>query len=352
MRVLRILVAAGLAAAVLGGCDRFRTAEPEPVVIPVAPATYSGDLPCASCEGIRHQLNLLDNDTFMLSREWLGEAGVQVDIGTWEYDVEANVLTLTEGETVLMQFERLESGELRLLDRYGQPIASELPYELARASGFEPLENMALMNGMFSYMADAAVITECKTGKRMPVAMEQGYLDLERAYTGLVEGGGKILVSFVGDIEPRPAMEGDLNTPTAVVQRYVGIWPVEQCSANVDDADLYDTYWSIIRLDDKELAGIPGIREPRLVLRSQDQLYSATVGCNSISGGYSADASKVGFEPGRTTLMACLPPVSPLETALVDALDRARSWQLAGQYMEFRDLNGEPVALFKSIAPP
>jgi uncharacterized lipoprotein NlpE involved in copper resistance/heat shock protein HslJ len=269
-------------------------------------------------------LNLLDNDTFMLSREWLGEAGVQVDLGTWAYDADANVLTLTEGEAVLLQFERLESGELRQLDRYSQPIASELPYELSRADSFQPLANMALINGMFSYMADAAVLTECKTGKRMPVAMEQGYLELERAYTGLVEGGGKILVSFVGDIEPRPAMEGDANIATAIVERYAGIWPVEQCSANIADSELYDTYWKIERLGDKDLEGIPGIREPRLILRSQDQLYSATVGCNSISGGYSAGASQVSFQPGRTTLMACLPPVSPLEIALVDALGRAQ----------------------------
>ena len=117
MRVLKVIAMLGLVGVFLSACDRFMSEPPAPVEIAFAPATYAGDLPCASCEGIRHQLNLLDNDTFMLSREWLGETGTQVDLGTWEYAADANVLTLTEGEEVLLQFERLESCQLRQLDQ-------------------------------------------------------------------------------------------------------------------------------------------------------------------------------------------------------------------------------------------
>ena len=38
------------------------------------------------------------------------------------------------------------------------------------------------MTGMFRYMADAALFTECLTEASFPVAQENDYLALERAY--------------------------------------------------------------------------------------------------------------------------------------------------------------------------
>lgn len=37
------------------------------------------------------------------------------------------------------------------------------------------------MHGLFRYQADAATFEDCATGARYPVAMEGGYLDVERA---------------------------------------------------------------------------------------------------------------------------------------------------------------------------
>jgi heat shock protein HslJ len=249
-----------------------------------------------------------------------------------------------------MYFEVVDNNQIRLLDPYGKAIASELPYELARTAEFASLPESPLLNGMFSYYADAPRITECKTGRSFPVAMEREYIALERDYSATInEPGQQILVSFAGSIEPRAMADGQGSESTVVVDRHISLWPMDSCSHNKADAALRDTYWKIVRLGNKMLEDVPGIREPRVILRSQDDLYSATVGCNSMSGGYSAAATQISFRPGRTTLMACLPPVSPLERALVETLQQASSWDVAGQTMEFSDAGGEPIALFKAV---
>jgi len=71
-----------------------------------------------------------------------------------------------------------------------------------------------------------------------------------------------------------------------------------------------------------------------------------------MSGGFAAGESQISFQPGRTTLMACLPPASPLERALVETLEAARSWEVAGQVMELSDADSNPIALLKAVYLP
>ncbi|WP_251357807.1 hypothetical protein [Kangiella sp. TOML190] len=64
--------------------------------------------------------------------------------------------------------------------------------------------------GLYQYMADAAIFTDCATGKRYPVASEADGLQLERTYLSLVEQvGQKIMVELHAEFAMRPAMEGD-----------------------------------------------------------------------------------------------------------------------------------------------
>ena len=86
------------------------------------------------------------------------------------------------------------------------------------------------MRGLFTYMADAALFEDCVSGHRSPVAMEAGYLELERAYLELRrEPGAPLLVTIQGSIEPRPPMEGDGEIDTVVVKRFEAAFPGEDC---------------------------------------------------------------------------------------------------------------------------
>ena len=56
-----------------------------------------------------------------------------------------------------------------MLDREGNPIESQFNYTLAPVKATLPATPMA-MRGMYFYMADAAIFTDCATGKKVSVA--------------------------------------------------------------------------------------------------------------------------------------------------------------------------------------
>jgi copper homeostasis protein (lipoprotein) len=64
------------------------------------------------------------------------------------------------------------------------------------------------LTGMFVYMADAATITLCADGRRLPVAMEAEYKALEAAYQkARRQPGEALLVNLEGRIASRPSAE-------------------------------------------------------------------------------------------------------------------------------------------------
>jgi hypothetical protein len=72
----------------------------------------------------------------------------------------------------------------------------------------DPGSSNQQITGMFTYLADAAVITLCADGRQLPVAMEKDYIALERAYLQAdTPPGHPVLVSVEGLITLRPSME-------------------------------------------------------------------------------------------------------------------------------------------------
>ena len=89
------------------------------------------------------------------------------------------------------------------------------------------------MRGMYIYMADAALFSDCLSGRRLPVAMEADSISLERAYLeARQQPGDELLVSFEGRIVDRPPMEGDGLRPTVIVDRFIDVWPGESCDTH------------------------------------------------------------------------------------------------------------------------
>ena len=88
------------------------------------------------------------------------------------------------------------------------------------------------MRGLYVYLADAALFTECETGRRHPVAFEGDSVSLERAYLEMRrQPGEEVLVSLEGRIAERPAMEGNRSEESLIVKRFIGLWPGETCGA-------------------------------------------------------------------------------------------------------------------------
>lgn len=124
-----------------------------------------------------------------------------------------------------------DGAALRKLDLQGNPIASAHEDRLQRLPRFTPIEPRLMLQGMFTYMADAASIVLCADNRAVPVAMEADYPALEAAYANVrAKPGERVLVNVQGLLALRPAMEsGRPPRTTLVVERFVGVWPGQRC---------------------------------------------------------------------------------------------------------------------------
>jgi uncharacterized lipoprotein YbaY/heat shock protein HslJ len=207
-----------------------------------------------------------------------------------------------------------------------------------------------VVTGMFVYMADAARLTECRTRRSVPVAMEGDYLRLERAYLAARPGPGEpLMVTFEGRIEERPRIEGEGTEATAIVSRFIHAWPGESCERNLADASLINTYWRIVNLGADEIHVGEGQREPHLILRTGEPRFAATVGCNQMAGAYQLADETLRFGSVASTMMACPPPLDRLEQSLGDVLANTRSWRIHAQFLELFDEGGQPIALLQAV---
>jgi putative lipoprotein len=117
------------------------------------------------------------------------------------------------------------------------------------------------------------------------------------------------------------------------------------------DAELLNTYWKILSMAGEPVAARDDRREPQLILRSADGVasWSATVGCNQMSGGLTVDGGRINFKPGISTLMACPPPLDTLEKQLSRSLGASIQWSIEGQRLELRDESGAVALLCEAV---
>jgi len=242
MKMLRIGAVWTLCGLALLACAAQTPATPgAPLVTPqpaleALPASFEGVLPCADCEGIRYRLNLFPGQVFFLAASYLGRADARYDdIGRWELTEGGKALVLRGGREAPLTFGIADARTLRKRDMAGREIVSSLNYSLTRTERFERIVPRLAMRGMYRYMADAASFTECLTGERWPVMTEADNLRLERAYLAARrEAGEPLLVSVEGRVELRPPMEGDVQVPSLVVERFVAVWPGQDCASAAD----------------------------------------------------------------------------------------------------------------------
>ncbi len=313
------------------------------------PGTFTGTVPCADCAGIRHHLDLWPDQVFHLRREWLGEEIVVDDIGRWVADPQRQALILYGGGEMPLQFEIKGADRLRLLDIQGNPIVSDLPYDLAR-SELDPFEPQLRIHGMARYMADAARLTECLTGRSYPIAMEDDFPAFEKAYRESgVEPGGEVMISFKGAIRERPKMEGDGTEPTIVIEDMERAVPDRECKEPEADITLSSVYW-IPDIPDApaEASGVRR-REPYVVFLEDRTRFAATAGCNQIIGKVNISDEGMEFqEPIASTMMACPEPLMERERNLTEALRTTHQWRIQDGRLALSNEEGEEVLILES----
>ncbi|MFK8041638.1 copper resistance protein NlpE N-terminal domain-containing protein [Congregibacter sp.] len=193
--------------------------------------SYEGQLPCASCPGVLWQLDMWPDGRFHLRQEYLDRNAVNGRIGQWRYEAAQQRLVLLASGHDRVFLSVVGADELRLLDRTGESIESELNYGLRRQAVFDTSEFAISLRGEFRYFADAASFTDCASGFRYPVIMGENFLELERGYLAQKLGAGKPwTIRIDAQILNEQAMEGE-GPPQSVL--------IEGFSADVEKACSY-----------------------------------------------------------------------------------------------------------------
>jgi copper homeostasis protein (lipoprotein) len=314
------------------------------------PASFAGVLPCADCPGIRHQLDLWPAGGYALRREYIDRDEVFDSLGRWHVDPERRALVLSGPDAPEWQI--LGNGHLRLLDPEGRPIDSDLPYGLEPAP-LAPFDIAGPLTGEFIYFADAAIFTECMTGQMLPVRMEADYLALEQAYLeARVAPMAPVIARIDGRIAMGEPMEGPLRR-MVTVERLHHVVPGGACAQGRARGALVNTYWRILELDDTDLPPEGQFPEPYLLLHDADgPRFAATVGCNTLIGGFERDGTTLGFGAAASTLMACPPELAGFEATLAQVLATVASYDSDGYRLRLRDAEGRVRARLRSVHTP
>ncbi len=313
--------------------------------------SFSGDLPCADCEAIRYRLNLFPDRAFYLGTAYLGrDAGETFDIGSWDLSSNGRVLILQGGREAPLLFRVTGPDALTKLDLQGNDIDSALNYRLRRTPTFERIEPRLPMRGMYEYMADAGMFTECRTGQRWPVAQVEDNLALERAYLAArSRPAEQVLVSLQAGVEVREGMQPDLRRPMLVPYRFIAASPGEACAERFATLPLEDTRWRLTQLDGQPVSSGEGRHAPELLFDRNGHRLSGSDGCNRVGAVYRLEGGQIRLGQVAATRMAC-PDEDDMQRRFAEMLARLESCNLLGRQLEFYDARGRRLARLEAIS--
>ncbi len=210
-----------------------------------------------------------------------------------------------------------------------------------------------VMHGMYKYMADAALFKECVTGKYYPVAFEEDSLALEKAYLKEVNGSNYFLqVELKGKIEKRPKMEGSGEESVLVVEDFVKILGVKDCTTQHANVPVTNNYWKLLFLYGEKVKVEANEKEAHILIK--DGLngtgdLKVVTGCNTIMGNYKIDENTIIFRADTLENRSENCKSKKLEKDFVVALDNAVYWQIEGEKLKLFDEMDNLLATFQAI---
>jgi len=208
--------------------------------------------------------------------------------------------------------------------------------------------NELLVRGMYSYLADAALFTECRTGRSLPVTMEGDNRALELAYLqARAEPGEALLVTLEGRIVSRMPMEGPGPVAMLLPDRFIGIQPGKNCQTAAAKAVLLDSYWRLTYLGDVKAVHFTDQREPHIVLHG-DSRVTGSDGCNLLMGSFRLEHDRLAFSQVAMTMMAC-PQGLQQEQGFSRVLGNATRYRIVNEYLELLDDDGTMLARFEAM---
>jgi copper homeostasis protein (lipoprotein) len=217
--------------------------------------------------------------------------------------------------------------------------------QTAKTSG--ELPGMEL-EGMFRYMADAPLFRNCSDGKTWPVSMEGQYIELERAYLNSgIEPGDEVRVTLRGRIITPPT-DGNLNNKIMLIVDLFNKLDTEETCTPTVHSELIGTYWRLDELNGKAVTTPEGMKEPSLVLATEDSRAHGFAGCNNFFGQFETADDSLAFSAMGATMMAC-PEGMDTEQGFLAALGATARYEISGLFLELYDADNKLLARLEAI---
>ena len=317
---------------------------------PDFPATFTGTLPCASCEGIQTRITFQADNTYFMSQTYLGHEGPNRadDLGRWVMSSHGNIAVL-KGQRGDVSYYKLEAPDvLHMLDIEGRTILSELNYTLRRAAQSDSIDvKLFPLNGEYQYMADAGLFRECASGLVLPVMQAGDNARLESVYLEMrQEPGRPVFASVYGHVKMAPgAEEGSRKQLSLLPLRFESL-AHGSCAPGLTAAGLNDQFWTLVQLNGKPVVLPENQRAPGLTFHADNNRLSGSGGCNQLVGAYTASQRFIDINMLAATRMACLTEGN-VEQEFIRTLGQVKSWNILGQRLELYDQLGSALARFE-----
>jgi len=204
------------------------------------------------------------------------------------------------------------------------------------------------MQGMYNYMADAALFMNCADGNTYPVAMAGDNANLERAYLELKAGdNAKVWIEVTGRLVEQTGMEGDVIQTALLVEKVMSVDNQKTCQPGPPDFGLAGKKWQLSEAPGSDLPA--GLDLSHAYLEFSPELkVSGSSGCNRINGGYTLNDSELILgSPMAMTRMACPGDFAKLESVVMDGLKSVDGYELKGDVLNLL-INGEPTLRYKA----
>lgn len=282
-----------------------------------------GDPP-RTFEGGGLTVTLFPDGTFRLRERREGSAEPMLDLGEWAQEVEGGVRLVLRGGAGSRRAFR-EIGTHRLLADDGS--------ELRQAAVPDPIDGQFRLSGMYRDAQDGGLFAPCLVGRTYGVAPGGAEPELEKAWMDATPSRETSLyVEIIGSF--------DTNN-SVTVDRFLGLKRGGACPALAfRGSALRDTEWRLVELDGERPAFDDWRRRPLMRLDDPDK-FTASTGCNTLSGDYVLDPAGLRFTPGPMTMMACPPAETAMEKRFVAALDAIRTAQISGTTLDLIDGTGK-----------
>jgi uncharacterized lipoprotein YbaY/heat shock protein HslJ len=348
-RLLAILCAATL----LSACD---SVEPE-TVSPEPFATVSGTV------SYRERIALSDNAVVEISLQDVSRADAPaIEIARQRitrpgqvpvhFELSYNPNDIDERMSYSIRAKITDQGELLFIYDTATPVLTRgagntVDMMLVRVPGREEPPGMEL-EGMFRYMADAALFRDCRNNKTYPVSMEGAYIELERAYLNSgIEAGAEVLIQLKGRLLERPSMEMNTNKIKLIVDILYNLEPEKSCSPDAH-AELLDTYWRLDMLNEVKVTTPTNRKEAHMILAASESRVHGNAGCNNFFGQFGTKDEKLSFSALGSTMMAC-PEGMDTEQAFLAALGNTVSYSISGLFLSLYDADGAVLAVLEAV---